>query len=517
MEKERRDWTIWLHQQRRLVLRVIFSFIVVLGFAGIAISGYQAISTGSISFNFIYYALCYVGLLILFLLRKIPDLWRSLGYLALLYAFGVLSLYSGWLASGGRVFLLALIVMAAILIHPRSGFIAAIVVLLTYAAFGLAFSQRWLILRKLPDPTTVQPIAIEGVGLAIVIAMVSLGLWYFGRALMAADHANREAQEARIALDEHAKKLEEANALIARQARESLKDSEAKFRNVIQQASDAIILSDEKGIVTSWNSTAEQITGIKSNEAIGNTLWDMQTLTLKQGSAKKRDPVHLRKMLKQALKTGKSNALNRIMDWEILDKDGTRRFYQQLAFPIQTGKGFMIGTIIRDVTEKRRIEIEREELISKLEAKNAELERFTYTVSHDLKSPLITIQGFLGYIEKDATSGNTERFNEDIQRINNAVSKMQRLLNELLELSRIGRLINPPVDIPLESIILEALTLSEGRLKEHNVQVDIEPNLPIVHGDRTRLVEVIQNLVDNAAKFMGDQTHPRIRIGTHKG
>ncbi|HNE06443.1 MAG TPA: histidine kinase dimerization/phospho-acceptor domain-containing protein, partial [Anaerolineales bacterium] len=86
----------------------------------------------------------------------------------------------------------------------------------------------------------------------------------------------------------------------------------------------------------------------------------------------------------------------------------------------------------------------RKNLIEELEVKNAELERFTYTVSHDLKSPVITIRGFLGFLEQDALSGNVTRLRGDIQRIADATDKMQTLLNELLELSRIGRLVNPP-------------------------------------------------------------------------
>ena len=91
----------------------------------------------------------------------------------------------------------------------------------------------------------------------------------------------------------------------------------------------------------------------------------------------------------------------------------------------------------------------RKELIAELESKNAELERFTYTVSHDLKSPLFTIRGFLGYLERDALSGNQERLKADIQRISDATDKMQRLLNELLELSRIGRVKNESQNIRL--------------------------------------------------------------------
>ena len=98
---------------------------------------------------------------------------------------------------------------------------------------------------------------------------------------------------------------------------------------------------------------------------------------------------------------------------------------------------------VQDITERKKVEAEREALIRELEAKNAELERFAYTVSHDLKSPLITIRGFLSFVEQDAESGNLERVRADLGRIRDAVDKMQRLLSELLELSRIGRVVNP--------------------------------------------------------------------------
>lgn len=155
----------------------------------------------------------------------------------------------------------------------------------------------------------------------------------------------------------------------------------------------------------------------------------------------------------------------------------------------------------------------RKDLITELENKNAELERFTYTVSHDLKSPLFTIRGFLGYLEQDALSGNTERLRADVQRIIDATDKMQRLLNELLELSRIGRLQNEYTSFSFDEIVHEAAELAHGRLSERNVQVEIEPNLPVIYGDRVRLVEVMQNLFDNAAKFMGNQQTPRIEVG----
>lgn len=155
----------------------------------------------------------------------------------------------------------------------------------------------------------------------------------------------------------------------------------------------------------------------------------------------------------------------------------------------------------------------RKTLIDELEKKNAELERFTYTVSHDLKSPLVTITGFLGFLEQDAASGNTEKVRGNIKRINNAAHKMQALLNDLLELSRIGRLINPPEEIRFEEIVHEAVDRVRGRLDEINAIVEIQTHMPIIRGDRVRLVEVVQNLIENAAKYSNPAAHTRIEIG----
>jgi signal transduction histidine kinase len=155
----------------------------------------------------------------------------------------------------------------------------------------------------------------------------------------------------------------------------------------------------------------------------------------------------------------------------------------------------------------------RKKLISELENKNTELERFTYTVSHDLKSPLFTIRGFLGYLEQDALSGNLVRLKGDIQRITDATDKMQMLLNELLELSRVGRLKNESTYFPFAEIAREASELVQGQIMAHGIMVSIDSTLPMVYGDRPRLTEVLQNLLDNAAKFMGDQKEPRIDVG----
>lgn len=156
---------------------------------------------------------------------------------------------------------------------------------------------------------------------------------------------------------------------------------------------------------------------------------------------------------------------------------------------------------------------DRQQLIAELENKNAELERFTYTVSHDLKSPLVTISGYLGFLEQSAAQGNMERFKKDKARIENSVIRMQAMLNELLELSRIGRILNESEYIPFENLVQEATELVRGRLDGKKVIIYSHPDFPAVYGDKARLIEVLQNLLDNAVKYMGAQARPRIEVG----
>jgi len=184
---------------------------------------------------------------------------------------------------------------------------------------------------------------------------------------------------------------------------------------------------------------------------------------------------------------------------------------QEVAIAIQNARLF--DALQKELDERKQIESEREAMVVDLEAKNAELERFTYTVSHDLKSPLVTIGGFLGFLGEDIKKGDERRIQSSLKRIHEATLKMRRLLDELLELSRIGRLANPTTEIPFGDLVGEALEMVEGELTARQVQTKVEADLPVVLVDRIRMVEVLQNLIVNATKFMGKQERPLIEIG----
>jgi signal transduction histidine kinase len=176
----------------------------------------------------------------------------------------------------------------------------------------------------------------------------------------------------------------------------------------------------------------------------------------------------------------------------------------------------LVADVVRSLAARRDSERRLEATNRELAARNAELERFTYVVSHDLKSPLVTIRGFLSYVERDTRAGDLSRLEADTRRIRAATDRMSQLLEDLLELSRTGRIDRPHEDVPFEEVVREARSLAEGALSARSVRVEVEGPLPVVRGDRRRLVDLVQNLLDNAAKFMGESTSPEVRIGTRE-
>ncbi len=164
-------------------------------------------------------------------------------------------------------------------------------------------------------------------------------------------------------------------------------------------------------------------------------------------------------------------------------------------------------------TEQAHLRRALEEKNAELQARQAEMESFTYAISHDLKAPLITISGFLSEIEPAAVAGKFERLRSDIERIRSAATRMREMVDEILLLSRAGQMISTIDKVSLSQVVREAIRLVSGQLERAGVEVEIREPLPSIIGDRARLLQVVQNLVENGVKFLGDQPHPKIEIG----
>ena len=190
-------------------------------------------------------------------------------------------------------------------------------------------------------------------------------------------------------------------------------------------------------------------------------------------------------------------AVSGIVAWRLRD---SRRRVRALAREIEKRRR-MTARIERANRDLERGERERTRFIAALEARNREMEGFVYTVSHDLKSPLVTISGFLGFLEKDLADGDADRVRQDIERIRTAVVRLHDNLKGLLELSRLGLSVGKPEEFELGPLATEAVEAHAVQIGRRQTRVEIAADLPWVFGDRARLLGVLRNLIDNAIKF----------------
>ena len=188
------------------------------------------------------------------------------------------------------------------------------------------------------------------------------------------------------------------------------------------------------------------------------------------------------------------------------------RANEQLLIEI-SGRKTTEEALKESISEHKQGELALKQSSQALEEKNSELERFLYTASHDLKSPIVTIRTFLGFLEKDLVASDASRIEKDMRFMRAGSEKIALLLDEVLEFSRVGRIINPPTPVSFLALVAEALSAVGGLIALLGVEVKVEELDIALFGDQIRLAEIWQNLVENACKFMGSQNEPRIEIG----
>ena len=205
--------------------------------------------------------------------------------------------------------------------------------------------------------------------------------------------------------------------------------------------------------------------------------------------------------LRHVFKTG--NALS-----YVTSSDEYGRWFLRTLSPVKDSEGNVIAVTVisRNITAFKEVEKE-------LRRKNEELEWFSYTVSHDLRSPLVTIEGFVSLLRKDLERGDLARVYADLDIIEEGVRKLSAFLDDLLTLSRIGRVANPHEYVNFGEIVEDVLKLLDAKIKERGVDVIVADEFPVVHVDRVRIEEMLQNIIENSIKYMGEQKNPRIEIG----
>jgi signal transduction histidine kinase len=163
--------------------------------------------------------------------------------------------------------------------------------------------------------------------------------------------------------------------------------------------------------------------------------------------------------------------------------------------------------------ELRQSEKALKSLNEMLREKNEEMEQFVYTVSHDLKSPLITSSGFLTELRDDLQRGDMAAAQDSIMRIGRANDRMSQLIHDLLELSSLGRVQIQPEWLDTEEVVADVVAGLEKQAKQAAVKVSVAPNLSRLYADMNRFVQVLENLLTNAFKYACDEPHRVIEVG----
>ena len=165
------------------------------------------------------------------------------------------------------------------------------------------------------------------------------------------------------------------------------------------------------------------------------------------------------------------------------------------------------------VVEQKKAEVEEQKRL--LEEANKELDSFVYTASHDLRAPLRGIAGMVNLFEQEYTGKLESQGKNYLSRIRAGAERMQRLIDDLLTLSRISRIKNPYEDVNMNDLVKSVINRLEFDIKQHKEGLVIAKDLPVVRCDRIKIEEVLYNLINNAIKFSSknNDVAPRVQIG----
>jgi signal transduction histidine kinase len=198
-------------------------------------------------------------------------------------------------------------------------------------------------------------------------------------------------------------------------------------------------------------------------------------------------------------------------------KDGHRFPVEVGTNPLEMEEGKYVLCAIVDITQRKLAEEEIKRINQELQRRNHEMQQFVYTISHDLKSPLVTCKGFVGLMKEDAVAGRWDVVLDSVGRIERAIQRMGDLIEDLLQLSRIGVIRNEPEEVHVGPMVRAIVDELAERLQQAGATIEIQPDLPNVMADRVRLAEVFENLLSNAIKYGCRGGNGHISVGGMTG
>jgi PAS domain S-box-containing protein len=313
--------------------------------------------------------------------------------------------------------------------------------------------------------------------------------------------------------------LESVNAILQQEIQEryqaelALRDSESKFRSLLQAAPDAIVIVDESGKIHLVNEQTEKIFGYTQLELIDQPVEILIPLPLRNAHHEYRHR-YIDNPFCRLMGTG--------LDLFAQTKSGETIPVEVALSPLQTQQGLLITASIRDISKRKQVEEELanyrnhlEELVTvrtaALSAANKELQEYSYTISHDLRAPLRSIDGFSLALLEDYEAQLPDQAKGYLTRIRFAAQRMGTLIDEVLELARVNR-----CELNKDRVNLGKLSrdiIADLRLNDplRNIKIKVAEDM-YANADENLLRVVLENLLGNAWKFTSRQQVAKITL-----
>jgi two-component system sensor kinase FixL len=287
-----------------------------------------------------------------------------------------------------------------------------------------------------------------------------------------------------------------------KKAEAALRESENKINSIIQAAVDGIITIDTRGMMEMVNPSAARLFGYEAGELLGKSI----NMLMPEPDRSRHDGY-----IHNYLTTGRKRIIGIGREVTGLRKDGTIfPFYLSIS-EVALADRIVFTGFIHDITQQKLNEEKLRRYAAELERSNLELQDFAYVSSHDLQEPLRKIQAFGDRLLTKEYERLSDQGKDYVERMLNAASRMQNLINDLLAFSRVTSQSKPFVRVQLDKILTEVLSDLEITIEQTGTVVYREP-LPEIEAEPTQMRQLFQNLISNAIKFRKEHESPVIRI-----
>ncbi|WP_266205963.1 PAS domain-containing sensor histidine kinase [Pontibacter kalidii] len=283
---------------------------------------------------------------------------------------------------------------------------------------------------------------------------------------------------------------------------ERLRESESRINSIIQTAVDGIITIDTRGVIEMVNPAAARLFQYEERELIGQKI----NMLMPEPDRSLHD-----NYMQHYHETGEKRIIGIGREVSGLKKNGmVFPLYLSISEVYLTDRKVYTG-FIHDITQQKLSEERLRRYAAELERSNRELQDFAYVSSHDLQEPLRKIQAFGDRLKTKEYEKLSDQGKDYVDRMLNAASRMQNLINDLLDFSRVTSKTKPYVMVDLEKVLEEVLSDLEIMIEKTGAKIT-HMHLPSIEGDPTQMRQLFQNLVSNAIKFRKEGVTPEINI-----